>query len=192
MKMSWSDKSIRSLYHRLVPRSPTENMLDQLANFFERINDWSGRALSWLTLLMVVTTFLIVVLRYGFNWGSIAMQEAVLYFHAAVFMGGVAYTLRLDGHVRVDIFYSQWSARAQAWVNLIGTLLFLLPFCAFILWSSFDYVIGSWALLEGSREAGGLPLVFLLKSLIPLMAILLFLQGLAMLIRNLNTLRGAN
>lgn len=167
-------------------------MLEQFATFFDRINEWSGRALSWLTLLTVLTTFLIVVLRYGFNWGSIAMQEAVIYFHAAVFMGGVAYTLRHNEHVRVDIFYNGWSARTRAWVDLIGTLVFLLPFCGFILWSSFDYVIGSWALLEGSREAGGLPLVFLLKSFIPLMAILLVLQGLSMIARNLKTLRGAN
>ena len=153
------------------------------------INETIGRAESWLTLATVLLTFLVVVLRYGFDWGSIAMQEAVIYLHALVFMAGMAYTLGHDEHVRVDIFYAKLSPKAQAWINLLGTLLFLLPFCVFVLWVSLPYAAGSWRLLEGSREAGGLPLVFVLKSFIPLMAVLLLLQGLSLAARCLREIR---
>ena len=128
---------------------------------------------------MVVLTFVIVVLRYGFNIGSIALQESVTYLHAMVFLLGAAYTLRRDEHVRVDIFYQRFSERRKALVDVAGTLLFLIPCCFYIFWVSLDYVEASWSIYEGSREAGGLPAVFLLKSLIPLTAALLGLQGLA-------------
>lgn len=134
---------------------------------------------SAFTLLMVLLTFLIVVLRYGFDLGWIAMQESVMYLHALVFTVGIAYTWRTDGHVRVDVFYRRWSARRQALVNLIGNIVLLFPVCVAIIAISWPYVSESWRLLEQSQEAGGLPLVFLLKSLIPLFAGLLLLQGVA-------------
>jgi len=143
-----------------------------------------GRGVAWLTLLMVLLTFSIVVLRYGFNLGWIAMQESVLYFHGFVFMLGAAYTLKHDGHVRVDIFYQKYSAKQKAWLNLFGSLLLLLPVCIFIFFISFNYVISSWQIMEQSSEAGGLPLVYLNKSLILLLAITLSLQGLAEITRN--------
>lgn len=158
-------------------------MLERAAKRLEMVNSRLGRWIAWLLLAMVLLTFLIVILRYFFAIGSIAMQEAVLFMHATVFMLGAAYTLREDAHVRVDVFYRNFSQRGRAWVNLLGTLLLLLPVCAFILWSSLDYTLNSWRLLEGSREAGGLPGVFLLKTLIPLMAGLLAIQGLAMVVR---------
>jgi TRAP-type mannitol/chloroaromatic compound transport system permease small subunit len=153
--------------------------LDRLASQVNRLNDWCGRLVAWLVLLMVVTTFSIVILRYGFNTGWIAMQESVVYMHAAVFLVGAAYTLKHDEHVRVDVFYSRFSDKGKAWVNLLGTLGLLLPVCAYVFWVSWSYVAESWALLEGSRETGGLPGVFMLKSLIPLMVMLLALQGIA-------------
>ncbi|MCK5920289.1 MAG: TRAP transporter small permease subunit [Methylococcales bacterium] len=163
-------------------------MLTTIANVIDRLNETIGRALAWLTLLTVLITFAVVVLRYGFDWGSIAMQESVNYLHALVFMAGAAYTLKHNEHVRVDILYTRLSPRGKAWVDLFGTLILLLPFCIFLIWVSFTYVSNSWQLLEGSREAGGLPLVYLLKSFIPLMGLLLLLQGLSVIARSLHRL----
>lgn len=144
---------------------------------------------SWFTLIMVFLTFLIVVLRYGFNLGWIAMQESVMYLHVVVFLLGAAHTLKVNEHVRVDIFYRKMSRKKQALVNVFGTLFLLMPvnFLVFIL--SFNYVVNAWGLLESSPEAGGLPLVFLLKSFILVFAITMNLQGLAELIRNLFLLK---
>ncbi|MBV1875645.1 MAG: TRAP transporter small permease subunit [Cycloclasticus sp.] len=137
---------------------------------------------------MVLTMFCIVVLRYGFNIGSIAVQESITYMHGLVFMLAIAHTLRINGHVRVDILYQRWGKKGQAIVNLLGSLFLLLPVCAFIAYISWDYVSSSWSYYEGSREAGGLEGVFLLKSLIPLMAFLLFLQGLSEAMKSICTL----
>jgi TRAP-type mannitol/chloroaromatic compound transport system permease small subunit len=144
---------------------------------------------SWFTLFMVLLTFLIVVLRYGFNLGWIAMQESVMYLHAMVFLLGSAHTLRVNEHVRVDIFYRRFSPNKQAWVNIAGCLLLLMPVNSFILWMSWDYVASSWALLESSPQAGGLPLVFVLKTLILLFAVSMNLQGIAELLRNFMSLK---
>ena len=98
------------------------NWLAHVTAFIDKITDSTGKLISWLTLFMVLLTFLIVVLRYGFNIGWIAMQESVLYFHGTVFMLGAAYTLKADGHVRVDIFYQNFSIKGKALVNLLGAL----------------------------------------------------------------------
>ena len=158
--------------------------LERLGNQLDAINEWVGRTVAWLTLAMVIVTFAVVLLRYLFNIGWIAMQESITYMHALVFMLGAAYTLKHEGHVRVDIFYRKFSARTRAWVDLLGTLLLLLPVCIFIFWVSWDYVASAWQILESSRETGGLPAVFLLKSVIPLMAGLLILQGLSLAATN--------
>jgi TRAP-type mannitol/chloroaromatic compound transport system permease small subunit len=138
---------------------------------------FSGKSVAWLTLVMVLLTFTIVVLRYGFNLGWIWLQESLTYLHVAVFSIVTAWALQLDGHVRVDIFYARMTGRNRARVNLLGSLLFLVPFCVFILIIAWPYVANSWKLLESSREAGGLPLVFLLKSLIMVMPALLLCQA---------------
>ena len=137
----------------------------------------AGRAVAWLTLVMTVLTFTVVVLRYGFNLGWIWMQESVTYLHALVFMTAAAWTCQCDDHVRVDIFYRDASERYKNTVNLIGTVLFLLPFSLFLLYISWDYVSASWATREASREAGGLPLVWLLKTLILVLPALLLAQS---------------
>lgn len=154
------------------------------------INEWTGRAVAWLTLLMVITTFTVVVLRYGFDLGSIAMQESIIYLHALNFMLGAAFTLKHDAHVRVDIFYQKMGPRGQAWVDLVGTLVLLLPVCGFIFWSSWDYVAAAWAVRETSGEAGGLPFVYLLKSILLLMPCLLMLQGAVIIITSVLILQG--
>ena len=153
-------------------------MLDRFLTSTEAFIDWSGRTVSWLSLLLVLVTFIVVVLRYVFDSGSIALQETTTYFHATIFLVGMAYTLQHNAHVRVDIFYSRFSKQGQAWIDLCGALFLLLPFMLFISWISWEYIADSWAVMEGSREAGGLPGVFLLKSLILVMTSLLSLQAL--------------
>ncbi|MGD8589508.1 MAG: TRAP transporter small permease subunit [Chromatiales bacterium] len=163
--------------------------LERLAALCEALNERLGRIVSWLSLCMVLVTFAVVVLRYVFDLGWIWLQESVSFMHATLFLVGVAYTLKHQGHVRVDIFYHRFSPRLQAWIDLFGSLLLLLPMCLFIFLVSWDYVAQSWALHEGSREAGGLDGVYLLKTLILVMAGLLLLQGVAMVIRNVLALR---
>lgn len=145
--------------------------------FLQRIIEQSGKGVAWLTLLMVLLTFSIVILRYGFNLGWIWLQEIVIYLHVAVFTIAAAWTLQQDDHVRVDIFYTDMSKKKRALVDLLGTVLFLIPFCLFMLIISWPYVANSWQLLESSREAGGLPLVFVLKSLILILPALLLGQA---------------
>lgn len=132
---------------------------------------------------MTLLVFTIALLRYGFNLGWIALQELVIYFHATLFMLGTAWTLRLDSHVRVDIFYHRWGTKGKTLVDLFGILFLLLPTAGFILWSSLPYVEASWAIREGSREAGGLPWIYLLKTLIPVTALLLLVEGFVQLIQ---------
>ena len=153
----------------------------QLKSILERISELTGAAMAWLTVLMVLGTFVIVVLRYVFDLGWIAMQESIVWMHAAVFMLGASYTLKRNEHVRVDIFYRRATAKRRAWVNVVGTLVFLLPLAGFVAVASWDYVSTSWAIREASREAGGLPFPFvpMMKSLIPATAALLMLQGIA-------------
>jgi TRAP-type mannitol/chloroaromatic compound transport system permease small subunit len=164
--------------------------LQQLAHALDQLAELTGRIVSWLTLATVLITFTVVVLRYVFETGSIALQESITYLHAVVFMLCAAYTLKQDAHVRVDIFYQRWSARTRAWVDLLGTLLLLVPVCVFVIISSLDYVAMSWSIHEGSQEAGGLDGVFLLKTAIPLMAGLLLLQGCALALHRLLVIAG--
>ncbi len=162
-----------------------QNNLAKLATQLDKISVFCGQAISWLTLLMVLTTFAIVLFRYGFQMGWIAMQESVVYMYALVFLIGIPYTLKKDGHVRVDIFYCSMTPRSKAWVNLLGTFFLLIPVCLFIAWVSWDYVAASWALKEKSGEAGGLPGVYLLKSGILVMTFLLLVQGISQLLFNI-------
>ena len=154
----------------------------------EAFIDWSGRTVSWLSLLLVLVTFIIVLLRYVFDSGSIALQESTSYLHATVFLVGMAYTMQQDAHVRVDILYSRCSKQTKAWIDLFGALFLLLPFMLFVTWISWSYIVDSWSVLEGSREAGGLPGVFLLKSLILVMTSLLCLQTCTQIARNIQTI----
>ncbi len=156
----------------------------------EAISEWTGTAISWLTFFMVLVAFVVVVLRYVFDIGWIWMQESVTWMHALVLLVGAAYTLKHDEHVRVDVLYQGMSNDRKAWVNLVGTVVLLLPTALFILYSSWEFVAESWKVKEQSREAGGLPGVYLLKSVIPLMACLLFLQGVALLLRSILTVKG--
>ena len=163
-----------------------------MCDFIQKLNqlsDYAGRIAAWLFIPLVLITILVTLLRYGFNIGHIAMQETISYIHAAIIALGIAYTWQSNRHVRVDIFYNQRSERQQLWLNLIGNLLLLSPVCLGILIISWDYVRVAWLNLEGSAEAGGLPLVFILKSLIPTMAALLFIQAIADTLDKIQRLR---
>ena len=165
---------------------------DQTESLLDRTSSITGKAAAWLTLFMVIVTFIVVIMRYVFDAGLIWMQESVVWMHAVVFMLGAAYTLRAEEHVRVDIFYRTMSERRRAWVDLIGVIVFLMPLCTFLAWASFDFVTQSWSIGESSRESGGLPYPFvpLLKSVLLLMPIAVSLQGLSLLVRSVKTLRG--
>jgi len=141
--------------------------------------------ISWLTLLLVALVISVVLSRYFLGIGSIAIQESVSYVHAIIFMLGLAYTLQRGGHVRVDIFYREFSGRRKALIDLLGAALFLLPFCGFILFSSWDYVMASWSIKETSSETGGIAAVYLLKTLMIIMPATLALQGIAQIIESI-------
>ena len=155
----------------------------RIAAVVDRLNTAIGRAASWCALAIVLIGFAVVLMRYVLGLGSIWLQESILYAHAALFLLAAAWTLKEGGHVRVDVFYASASPRAKAWIDLLGALLLLLPFCIAVIWFSLPYVSRSWAILERSRETSGLPLVFLLKTLIPAFAVLLALQGLSQAIK---------
>jgi TRAP-type mannitol/chloroaromatic compound transport system permease small subunit len=164
--------------------------MQRTADRLQIVSRKTGEVIAWFTVAMVILMTGIVIARYSFASGSIRLQESITFMHAAVFMLAAAYTLAAGDHVRVDIFYSSMSARAKAIVDIAGTLLLLMPFCAFLIWSSWDYVGTSWSIRETSSEAGGLPFPFpaIVKSFIPIMATLLILQGLAVLLESLATL----
>jgi len=157
----------------------------KLANLADRCNQLVGSGIKWLTLIMMLTTVAVVLLRYVFQAGNlIFLRDSVIYMHSACFLLGAGWTLGRGGHVRVDVFYRRWSVRTKAWIDALGTLVFLFPLAFFILLSSFEFVGQSWSIRETSMEPGGIPTVYLLKTLIPAMAILLIIQGFAELIRN--------
>jgi TRAP-type mannitol/chloroaromatic compound transport system permease small subunit len=159
------------------------NTLARIADRIDRVNGAIGRAAAWCGLYIVLAEFAVVVMRYALGIGSIRLQESVLYGHAALFMLAAAWTLQMGGHVRVDIFYTQAKPRLQAVIDLTGTIVFLLPFAVVLMVLSVPYAARSWSILEHSREASGLPFVYLLKTLIPVFAFLIGLQGLGQAIR---------
>jgi len=168
----------------------SRTILERAAAWIDRISTAVGRAVAWCLLFMVLARFAVVLMRYVLGVGSVWMQEAILYAHAALFMLAAAWTLSVDAHVRVDIFYGDAAPRTKAMVDLLGAALLLLPFALVLLILSSPYVARSWATLEGSREASGMPAVFLLKTLIPLFAALLAFQGAAQVIRAALVLSG--
>jgi TRAP-type mannitol/chloroaromatic compound transport system permease small subunit len=162
----------------------------KLADGIDRLTAAVGRAAMWCCLFVVLVEFAVVMLRYALGIGSIWLRESILYAHAALFMLAAAWTLAVGGHVRVDIFYARAKPRTRAVVDLVGALVFLLPFAIALTALSIPYVERSWAIFERSREASGLPLVYLLKTLIPIFALLIGLQGVAQAIRAALVLSG--
>ncbi|MCH8542127.1 MAG: TRAP transporter small permease subunit [Alcanivorax sp.] len=156
----------------------------------EGISLITGRLISWLALGIVALVMAIVVLRYGFDIGGIALQESALYIHATLFVLGAGYTLARDEHVRVDIFYQRLGPQGRARIDLLGALLLLLPLAITLFVMSLDYVQLSWARREGSQEAGGLPFLYLLKSLLLVLPGVLLIQAAAEILRALLVLGG--
>ena len=155
----------------------------KVLNFLDRFAELCGATVRWLIPIMAFTTVTVAVLRYAFSAPTVALQESVVYMHAAGFMLGIAATLKEGAHVRVDVLYGRFSPRVKAAVNLAGTLIFLLPLCGFIFYTSLNYVSFAWSLKESSPEPGGLPIVYLLKTLIPALAALVAAQGVAEALR---------
>jgi len=156
---------------------------NRIADIIDAVNAGIGRAAAWCSLFVVLAEFATVVMRYVFGIGSIAVQESVLYAQAALFLLAAAWVLQIGGHVRVDVFYAPARPRTRALIDLCGALIFLIPFAVVLAVLSVSYAARSWEILEHSREASGLPFVYLFKTLIPLFAVLIGLQGVAQAIR---------
>lgn len=164
--------------------------LKRLIGVIDAVNDRIGRIVAWLTLLTVLVAVAVALLRYVFDIGFIWMQESYIWMHGLIFMLGAGYTLLHDGHVRVDVFYNRFSARGQAWVDLLGVVFLLMPMTAIIAWTSWDYVVTSWEMRERSSQPGGLPATYLLKSAILFFCTLVTLQGLSLAAKSLLVLKG--
>lgn len=166
----------------------------RIAHRIDRINERMGQGIYWLTLVMVLVGAYNALVRYldrftGLGLSSNTYIELQWYLYSLVFLLGAAYTLRHNAHVRVDVLFMKVGARGRAWINLLGTLLFLLPFCVFVMWTSWPTVSNSWAVLEMSPDPGGLPR-YPIKSVIPVAFALLFLQGVSMAVKQIALLRG--
>lgn len=167
-----------------------QRSLKRLIEAIEFVSEWSGRAVAWLVLAMVLLIAYDVAMRYLFQHGSVALQELEWHLFALLFLLGGAYTLKHDAHVRVDILYhSRWmDDRRRAWVDLLGGLFLLTPFCLLVIVTSLPFVGSAYGLGEGSPDAGGLPARWLLKAAIPLGFGLLLLQGVAHMLRSVAVL----
>jgi len=159
--------------------SSFQQIISKITLGIEKLSLWIGQIISWLTFVMVLLVFFVVIMRYLFNEGSIPLQESIIYLHGMVFLLAAGFTLQQDEHVRVDVFYGKLSHQKRAWVDLLGTIILLFPVCIYIFSMSLDFVLMSWKIKESSGEAGGLPGLYLLKSLIIIMPVLLIIQGLA-------------
>ena len=167
-----------------------QTLIRRLIAGIDALNTGIGRAAAWLCLAMVLATFVVVLMRNVLAQNSIALQESVQYFHGLLFMLGAAWTLKLGGHVRVDLLYPRFSPRQQAMVGVGGFLFLLLPVCIYFFWVSWDYVALSWRIGERSSEAGGLAGLYWLKSLLLVLPVLLGLQGLSEALKSLCVLLG--
>ncbi|MDO5657051.1 MAG: TRAP transporter small permease subunit [Paracoccus sp. (in: a-proteobacteria)] len=164
--------------------------MERVASALDGVNRVVGMVVRWLALAMVLWQFVIVLLRYVFGYSSIFVNEGVLYLHGAIFMLGAGYTLLVGGHVRVDIFYARATERGKALIDIFGHFALLFPSILVLLYWSWPTVRRSWAIYEGPISVGGIPASFLLKSLIPAFCVLLIVQGIAALIRDLLRLTG--
>ena len=161
-----------------------EFVAESIASKIDSLNKSIGKTVAWLTLGIVLLQFLVVVMRYIFGFGSIFIQEIIVYQHALIIMMGAGYTLYVDGHVRLDVFYRDADFRKKQIINIIGAAVFLLPMCIIIGVYSWPYVYQSWHVLEGSKETSGIPAVFMLKTCVLIFSVLLFLQGISIILRS--------
>ena len=166
------------------------NILIQLSRWIDHLNQWIGRGVSWATLGLVLVVFADVVMRYLLNTSFVFTQELEWHLFSFIFLIGAGYTLRHDGHVRVDIIYQRFGVRGQAWINLLGVIFFLIPGCLLVIITSWKFALNSWSILEGSPDPGGIPFRFIIKGCIPLGFFLLFMQGCSLGIHSLMQILG--
>lgn len=162
----------------------------QVIERLDSINRNVGLIVRWAAILMVLIQFSIVLFRYVFGFSSVAVNESVLYLHSAIFMLGAGYTLLVDDHVRVDIFYAKADAHRKATIDIFGHLALLIPSMLVLAYWSWPSVINAWKILEGPISVGGIPASFLLKSLIPAFCALLIIQSISCLLASILRYRG--
>ena len=160
-------------------------LLKWICRLIDKINMRMGRFVSWFTLLLVCVTFADVVMRYFFNKSFVFTQELEWHVFAFIFLMGAGYTLKVDGHVRVEVFYGKMGLKGKAWVDLVGVLFFLIPSCALFIKTAIPFVMKSFEVMEGSPDPGGIPYRFILKACIPIGYSLILLQGVSLGIKSL-------
>jgi len=166
--------------------------LEKFVSVIDGLSDKIGHFVGWLTTAMVLVVFYDTVMRYAFNKGNVALQELEWFLFSMVFLIGAAYTLKQDGHVRVDIIFTQLSEKTKAWIDFLGVFIFLIPFCIMVIYSTKGFVMNSWAVREVSPDPGGLPAYYLLKAMIPLGFFLLIVQGLSQAAKKFLIIMGYN
>ncbi len=159
--------------------------LQTLASWLTLFNTVTGKFAAWLVLFMTLMQFVVVIMRYVFAYGSIQMQESIWYMHGLLFMLGAGYTLAKEGHVRLDVFYREAAERTKAKINLVGSVIFLLPFCIVNFDFAWSLVMNSWAVREGSTETVGLPYIYLFKTVILVFSVLLAMEGVSLAIKSI-------
>ncbi|NPA24675.1 MAG: TRAP transporter small permease subunit [Deltaproteobacteria bacterium] len=168
----------------------TLNFLRKVSQIIDSFTDKIGLIVAWLTTILVLNVFYDVIMRYAFHHGNIAVQEMEWHIFSVIFLIGAAYTLKEDGHVRVDIIYTKLSNKQKAWIDFLGTFVFLIPFCIIVIYASLNFIEASWAVREVSPDPGGLPGRYVLKAMIPLGFLLLIIQGISQAIKNLLVITG--
>jgi len=163
--------------------------MKQFQILIDKLTDNIANGLLYILIVLIVLVFSTVFFRYVFNMSYIIIQEIIMYLHALIFMFGISYALKENSHVKIDVLYNSLNKRTQRVISIAGLVSFILPTALFIIYISIDMVTQSWMILEGSSEAGGLNLVFILKSLIPISGVLIFLQGISELIKHIRVTR---
>ena len=163
--------------------------MKQFQILIDKLTDNIANGLLYILTVLIVLVFSTVFFRYVFNMSYIIIQEIIMYLHALIFMFGISYALKENSHVKIDVLYNSLNKRTQRVISIAGLVSFILPTALFIIYISIDMVTQSWMILEGSSEAGGLNLVFILKSLIPISGVLIFLQGISELIKHIRVSR---
>lgn len=167
-------------------------ILISFIQFVDKTNAVVGKYSSWLTTMLVMVVVYDVILRYVFNKSSVGMQELEWHIFAVLFLMGSAFTLLKDDHVRVDLFYSKFNKKKKAWIDILGILIFFIPFVLLIIYTSINYVDNSIVLNEGSPDPGGLPARYILKSFIPISFFFLLMQGLSVLFKSFFIIKNFN
>ena len=166
------------------------NLLKMVSRLIDILNEWIGRGVAWVTLALVLVIFTDVVMRYLFKTSFVFTQEMEWHLFAFIFLIGAGYTLLHDGHVRVDIIYQRLGWKGQAWINLLGVIIFLIPGCIMVITTSWKFVVNSFLIMEGSPDPGGIPFRFIVKGFIPAGFFLLLIQGISLGLHSLLQILG--